>query len=538
MTDEQLATVFQQKSRRVLDLDISAHLLAERLIGEILGWDLVDWPTVLPHQGRKFSFGRQRQRIASIHDQLKPHFDRCDPSRHDFSPLRPSPVVNDNLSRLVGHLCRHIGRHGVSDNDEDSPALERTEAQDRLHLAVIELFLGRIDEDAELRLRAERLKRIAAAAENELEKHFADLINDRLESSFLQGALLDWQKIKSLRDQAESRIAETRALNEEELAGLSMPVLSLDDEALIRIEMAKILLSRFPYLRNYELMMLAELRMLQQPLVPRFVRERDLAGEAGSIDRPLLARWDKALTGFSLQDPRSTLDPGPSQTLVVCGSGPLPLSALFLHLFTGAAMVLVDADASAIERSGRLIGNLERLTILEPGALTMRKGDVGQLAFHAPGTPTPASAEASIACDGVMIASLVDQDAKARITAQFQCDPNAPNLLIMRSAIGLSAKLVYDAIPTKTFSQGNLAYCGETIPAAQVATHLDRIEAIQRKVASVTSPNILAIAHPDVVNTTEVYRRILSGAATSNVNAEPCETIEEWIEKMERFPTK
>ena len=189
-------------SRRAPDLDISAILIAERLIGEILGWDLVDWAAIEPHQGRKFSFGRQRQGESSIHDHLRPLFDRCDPARSDLSALRPSPVVNANLTRLVGYLCRHVGRHALLADETKGPALERTEEQDRLHLATIRHLLARIDSEPSLGERADRLKQIAAAAENELEKHFADLINGRLESSFFPGGNLDPYKIRGLRDQA------------------------------------------------------------------------------------------------------------------------------------------------------------------------------------------------------------------------------------------------------------------------------------------------------------------------------------------------
>ncbi|MGI9506170.1 MAG: hypothetical protein ACR2RE_24275, partial [Geminicoccaceae bacterium] len=111
-------------------------------------------------------------------------------------------------------------------------------------------------------------------------------------------------------------------------------------------------------------------------------------------------------------------------------------------------------------------------------------------------------------------------------------------LLIIRSATGLSARLAYDPVPTEAFSRGRLAYCGETQPATQVATHLDRTEAACRNVVCTASPDVLAIAHPDVVNTTEVYRRLGGPHEASDLDFDACETIEDWIRRLETIGVK
>ena len=541
MADGNISATTGQKSRHSLDIDISAVLIAERLLGEILGWDRVDWSALEPHKSRKFFFGRQRQNNPTVYDQLKPFFDRCDLAAGDFSALKPSPVVNDNLTKLVGHLCQHIGRHSMPVNRSDGPVLERTIEQERLHRLVIDRLLCRIDGDPILDERATCLKTIAAAAENELEKHFVDLINDHLEKRFLSGGVPDRYKLDSLRDQAKGQIEETIALNARELAGLAMPELALDDDALIRIEMIKILLSRFPYVRNYELMLMAEIAMLQQSLMPRFVPARVLSGRKGLVDAELIGRWDTAIAGVASRIgldrvTRSLSNPTSSQnrTVAICGSGPLPLSALFLHLLTGAKVVLIDQASAAVNRSRRLIINLERLEIVEPGALSVRQHEAGSVCFHSPDTSSEERANATVACDAVMIASLVDPSAKASIADHISRDPAAPDLLIMRSATGLSARLVYDALPTEALSQGTLAYCGETLPANQVAIHLDRIEAAFQRVACATSPDVLAIAHPDVVNTTEVYRKIPVAADGGGFSFSSGLTIEDWIERLQQ----
>ena len=523
---------------RAPDLDTSALLIAERLIGEILSWDLVDWSAVELYKGKKFFFGRTRTGGASIHDQLKPLFDRCDPGGTDFSALKPSPVVNANLSRLVGCLCRHVGRHGLAVDEAVGPALQRTAEQEQLHLTVMRRLLDRIETHPDLGERAGRLKQIAAAAESELEKHFADLINERLESSFLTDGGLDPYKVKGLRDQARSRVQETDAVNRRELIGLAMPDLALDEEALIRIEMTKILLSRFPYVRNYELMLLAELAMLQRPLTPRLARERRLADKVGDIDAALIEHLDRAMAGIAAQVSPTRQPPLKDRTVAICGSGALPMTALFLHLLTGADIVLIDDDQAAVDCSRRLIANLERTEILTPGVLSVIDENAGNVHFHASGSSSESSQGVPLGCDAVMIASLVDHDAKASIAARFSSDGSAPSLLIMRSATGLSAKLVYDPVPTETFSRGHLAYCGEALPATQIATHLDRPEAARQGVACMASPDILAVAHPDVINTTEVYRQFPTARAAIDFDFDACRAVDDWAHALEQAAAK
>lgn len=537
LVNKQVVTNSKQQGQRVLDLGISAALIAERMIGEILSWDLVDWSTIERHRGKKFSFERRRGEV-SIHDQLKPLFDRCDHGQGDFATLRPSPIVNANLSKLVGYLCQHIGKSNLPSNAIDAPALNRSKEQDQLHLAVVQRIVGRIEEDPHLRERAWRLKHIAAAAESELESHFADLINERLEGSFLPKGNLEAHKIRGLQDQAKSRLPETKARNEHELLGLAMPDLALDEDSWVRIEMSKILLSRFPYVRNYELMLLAELTMLQQPMIPRFVPERRIADQVGGVDLGQIERLDDLIHRLAhrvepLRMPARPSSPS-NQTFAICGSGPLPMTALFLHLFTGARIVLVDNAQTAIERSKRLIDNLERLEILSPGDLTVVPKDAGELRFHKIKPSVDASPDATLSCDAVIIASLVDRETKASIASQFSADPAAPPLLIMRSATGLSAKLAYDAVPTETFSRGLLAYCGETLPAPQVATHQSRSEAARQGNAHVASPDVLAIAHPDVVNTTEVYRSMPAFGESGALDFGTCVSLDDWLKALER----
>lgn len=523
------------KRGNAIDLDVSAVLIGERSIGEIFGWALVDWTMIESHRGRRFHFGQQVRQDPSIHDQLKPLFESCHPEPCGFGALKPSPVVNINLTKLVGYLCRHFGHHHLPTPETDSLTLKRTIEQEKLHQRVVTYILKRVDNHPALGRRAGMIKQAAAAAESELEKHFANLINTGIEANFL----LDRHRIKSLREQAKVRMDETLALNAKELAGLTVPDLRLDEDSLVRIEMTKILLHRFPYVRNYELMLFAELAMLQQPLTPRFVRERALASPGCSVDEPTILRLDQAVAGLAATSGysaslgwRGSLA---ERTIVFCGSGPLPLSALLLHLMTGANVVLVDNDHRAIACSQRLIANLEKLEILAPGALKTVRQDAGCLSFESIASPSRTSGENPFACDAVMIASLVDPAAKSEIARQFRENSNAPELLIMRSATALSARLAYDPVNTEEISSISLAYCGETQPATQVATHLNRIDAINEGVICPDSRDLLATAHPDVVNTTEIYRRLRSSINTSPPGPVAGGTMDQWINRLEQM---
>jgi hypothetical protein len=515
--ERHIETGGQSRRGRQAPLEVSSGLIGEHMIGQIFGWEQVDWPMVDRHPGRRFSFRRKRRLEPAIHDRLTPLFERCDPAACDFAPLAPSPTVDGNLTRLIGYLCRHFGEHHLPGKARDGRPLRRPVEQERLHAGVVGHVLRRLDADPALAERASTLKRIAAAAEGELEKHSAQAINTGIETGYFSGSAAGRAR-RRLEDEARSRLDASRALNRRELAGLSLPDLPEDVDRDHRLEMAKQLLESFPYVRNYELMTLAEIAMLQQPLAPRFVRERLL--DSHGLRSDALRRLDRAAADLGAASGaragagwRGAMA---DKVIAFCGSGSLPLSGLFLHLMTGAQIRLVDHDPIAVEHATRLIGNLERLEILAPGALTVINENANSLRF--------ADDPASLACDAVMLASLVDADAKIALAARVLTSRRAPGLIIARSARSLCARLAYDPIDPDRFASFALAYCGETLPATQVATHLGRIDAIRQGLTGPASGDLLAVAHKSVVNSTEVYRKLPIAVAGrwSRGRAETC----------------
>jgi hypothetical protein len=497
--------------------NLDALLIAERAIGEIFGWDRVDWSLVRRQRGRRFAFDRDQQMTPAVHEALLPLFDRCRPAEGSFAPLRPSPVVNRALGRMITLVCRHFGAHHL-------PAAAGPQcdgARERLHHDVVDHILARIGGDSRLEQRAAMLKRIAAAAEGELERHYAERINARIEAALFPKGHPDRGRLDRLKSLAAAQIAETPELPERAATDAAAA-----PERRLRVEMAKILLQPFPYLDNYAHMMAAESAMLNCAAPPRFVRERRLGDSGGRIDAAALERFDRAIAGLAGDDSGERPLPG---RMAFCGSGPLPLSALLLHLSTGIEMLLIERDREAVRASTRLLQKLEALDIIAPGGLELVERDAGDCRFV--GRRRPASADA-FCCDAVMIASLVDPRAKARIADGIAAEPAAPDLLLVRSARGLAAALAYDPIDSERLGGLALAYCGEALPRTQIATHLDRVGAIREGRTSPASRDLLAIAHPDVVNSTELYRRYaarrLPGAPPGNA------TPTDWIDLLEQ----
>ncbi|MEZ5935178.1 MAG: hypothetical protein R3F54_25265 [Alphaproteobacteria bacterium] len=510
-------------------LDVSPGLLGEHLIGRILGWEQVDWSIIERHrEGRRFSFRREPCPEPAIHDQLTPLLKRCNPAIGEYAPLAPSPTVNRNLTRLIGYLCRHFGEHHLPPDTTAAGPLVRTVEQESVHAGVVGHVLGRLDADPDLAERARTLKRIAALAEGELEKHFAAAINAGIEMRFFRGNEADHTQRRRLEERARAGLEAGRRLNRDEVAGLSLPDLPDDADRDLRLEMAKLVLQSFPYVRNYELMARAEIAMLQQPLRPRFVRERLLDGDSLRSDR--IRRLDRAAAALAAASGASA-DIGwrsalADKTIAFCGAGPLPLSGLFLHLMTGARMTLIDRDPTAIDHAARLIGNLERLEILTPGGLTVVREDAGSLRLQ--------DDRERPSFDAVMLASLVDPDAKAALAERVAAARHGPGLIIARSARALCARLAYDPINPRHFDSFVLAYCGETLPATHVATHLNRIDAIRQDVTAPGSIDLLGVAHKSVVNSTEVYRKLPTAVAGrwSGGDAETCiQVLEQALER-------
>lgn len=158
--------------------------------------------------------------------------------------------------------------------------------------------------------------------------------------------------------------------------------------------------------------------------------ERLLDHELGFLARFLARRRDKALQAGSRRADR----------VVFVGSGPLPLSAILIHLRTGAPVCCIDSNAEACRISARL---LEKLGL---DGMTVLQADGASVCHD----------EAAI----VFIASLVQN--KLGVADRIRLSGRNP-LVALRSAEGLHT-LLYDPVESESLEAGGFRAIGRTPP--------------------------------------------------------------------------
>ena len=362
---------------------------------------------------------------ACLYELLALRHAACHVTRGDLRALAPCPEVNRSLSRLVA----------IIQGDFTSHALQASETHAR---ALRAQLLTRIRNTQELRVRAQHLRSIAGLAEHALEQHWSDVLLPRLRSLAPM-----------------SRLAAAGPQRARALAAC---------------------LEGFPYTRNYLQLTAAEISLLEQPLRPLALR----AAERSALPAELRWEFERALAqlqaGHTSDATRKTA--WPERTITFGGCGPLPVTGLLLHAFTGARVVLMDRDTRALAAAQAWVDALERLAVLELGAVRVCQGDVANLAL------TPQSP-----ADAVLVASLVDAHAKQELARRWQRQPVSA-LLLLRSARGLCAELAYAPVATHAVSCAALPFCGESVPEHLVEPGED---------------SVLVRAPRAVLNTTELY---------------------------------
>jgi hypothetical protein len=124
--------------------------------------------------------------------------------------------------------------------------------------------------------------------------------------------------------------------------------------------------------------------------------------------------------------------PGPDKTIAFVGSGPLPMTAIDMHLQTKAHIKCVDSDAEAVSISKQMIENMGLLDKIE--------------VLHQSGDQFDYSS-----CDMVIVAALVHL--KTNVVAQIRTtNPDAE--IGVRSAKGLKTLLYPPEKPDSVISQG------------------------------------------------------------------------------------
>jgi hypothetical protein len=270
-----------------------------------------------------------------------------------------------------------------------------------------------------------------------------------------------------------------------ELSAVHRPFV-LEPAGALRTDLLERCLVNFPYTRNYRLLTAAELRLLQHPAPPLLLRTPHVQ----ALTRAQRQRLEAELAQLRLLSARRPALPWHKQTFAVCGAGPLPVTGLMLHTLTGARVSLIERDATAVGVSRALIDQLERLQVLEAGAVRVVHADVAEL--------TPRA-------EVVLLASLVDDAAKLQLVERLREAGEAQGLqaVLLRSASSLCAELAYEPVDTLRYSDPSLPFCGESVPASDVQPRAERLLCSAR----------------EVLNNTELYRPVqLSAAPTSNVS--------------------
>ncbi|HET8937142.1 MAG TPA: hypothetical protein VFN67_27060 [Polyangiales bacterium] len=383
-------------------------------------------------------FGSASRRVntalPSLYALLDARLRACDPARGDLRALAPCPEVDLALGRLVAIIQGDFAAQ--ADDTWPNQALEQ---------AVRVALVQQIQADPALRQRAHRLRSCAGLAETAMEQHFS------------------------------------RALIAE-LAAVQRPYV-LAPAGALRTDLLERCLVNFPYMRNYLLLTAAELRLLQHPAPALLLRTPHVQ----ALSRAQRQRFEVELAQLRLLSARHTTVAWHKQTFAVCGAGPLPVTGLMMHTLTGARVSLIERDATAVSVSRALIEQLERLQVLEAGAVRVVHADVAEL--------TPRA-------DVVLVASLVDDAAKLQLVQRLR---EAPGLqaVLLRSASSLCAELAYEPVDTLRYSDPSLPFCGESVPASDVLPRPER----------------LLCSAKEVLNNTELYRPVqLSAAPISDVS--------------------
>lgn len=359
----------------------------------------------------------------SIHDALDARLRACDTARSDLRALAPCVEVNALLGRVVSIIQ---GDYGAPPPDPETELLVRIALEQQIAAEPL------------LRERAGRIRRSAAVAETAMEQHYSRTL---------------CAELQAVREPFSPQVAGR-----------------------LRTALLERCLINFPYTRNYRLLTLAELRLLQHPAPPLLLR----AAHAARLPLAQRQRFEIELAKLRARAARGTAL-GCEHTVAVCGSGPLPLSGLMLHTFTDARVQLIERDTSAVAQSRALIAELERLQIIAAGKVEVVHAD---LAEHTPRAHV------------VLVASLVDNTVKQQLVQRLRASDTL-HALLLRSASSLCAELAYEPVDTLQLTDPSLPFCGEQVPATDVQHRSEHLVCSAR----------------EVLNNTELYRPLPLGAA-------------------------
>lgn len=419
---------------------------------------------------------------SCIYSVLHEKFRACIPEGADYSALGPSPEINTTLTLLVDILCQDFAIYKAVE-------LNREQLPEDFHGRVVQRILDRIDRDGELLLRANRIKRIAGLAEAEMEKFYCKEITTNLDTLSTR-AFND--KLASL----ESRVPDS----------FHVGPLKVEGRIKAALMRARVAFEIFPYTDNYELMVASELAVVQKHIMRKHSPEEiSLVNMSRKVSHDLSARQES--------DERYTSNH--EIAFAFCGSGPLPLSGIFLHILTGSPVVLVDCDSYAAQYSRHLIESLERHGVISVSMLRVVQADAVDVPFRRPGKAQDFSRRpqvgpnSGVECDILFLASLLPTSTKLEIARNTGAINDGSNLMLVRSAKGLTAKFAYDSIPTAKVCKNNWRFMGQLVPARELNSVCADDTGNAEIPTSRESQKVITTMDSRILNTVEVFCRKL-----------------------------
>lgn len=161
--------------------------------------------------------------------------------------------------------------------------------------------------------------------------------------------------------------------------------------------------------------------------------------------------------------------PYQNQSIIFCGSGPLPLTGLLFAATLGCSVTLVDNDATAIKLSRSLIRLWEDRHVLPRGLVKVMLEDCATLPLSAGNGSVNeenfcSEGKNEVHCDLLFLAALVPNEAKEALAMKAaSLGKNCP-VFAVRSAHGLTARLAYFHLKKQAFTQFGLRHKGTLAP--------------------------------------------------------------------------
>lgn len=354
---------------------------AENVIGQILGWELVDHTTS----------GLPGTAEPSIFQVLSSHYDRY--NHGDADALNPSPQLDRALHQLV-RLVTHQFEVPYRAN-RSTP--NRATA---FHHTTVAYIKERMAESEELRRRGQAIRLIANIAETQMEHWYA-------------------KEITGIRPDTSPH----------------QP----------RIDQLASVLKPFPYFWNYVELSSGEIQAL---------RRCQAGGACGNRTNPVV------------------------NSIAFCGAGPLPLSAILMHLWMTLPVELIEVDSTAAAIAATLLDHLANLEIVDRQAMTVTVADASTTKLNEHGA--------------VLVASLIDLPTVNSIAAQ----PVKPAVLATRSASDLVELFCYECVPTAAIAASGWNHVGTVSPG----------QPPNASTTDVDDEPFHSYIDPSVLNTTDFYR--------------------------------